>query len=100
VGKVSVTPIFPFVVPKLTVMLLLLGPVAPDVIVDPEGTVHVYVDPEVSVTLYTIPVALQAGVCVPLIAEVTGNGLTVTTALPACDWLHEVVLASLTLTRA
>jgi hypothetical protein len=41
VGSVSITPIFPFVVPKLTVMLLLFGPVDPDVIVDPKGTVHV-----------------------------------------------------------
>jgi hypothetical protein len=38
-------------------------------------------------------------VVVPLIAAV-GNGLTVTVELPVCVWLHDVVLASLTLTSA
>jgi hypothetical protein len=37
---VSVTDIFPLVVPKFTVIWLLSGPVAPDVIDEPGGTVH------------------------------------------------------------
>jgi hypothetical protein len=41
VGSVSVTLILPLVVPKLTVILLLFGPVAPEVIVVPAGTPHV-----------------------------------------------------------
>jgi hypothetical protein len=62
VGSVSTTPILPLLAPKLTVILLLFGPVAPEVMVAPVGTLHVYVDPVIGVTLYTIPVALQAGV--------------------------------------
>jgi hypothetical protein len=37
----SVTVMFPFVVPKLTVIVLLSGPAPPLVIVAPAGTVHV-----------------------------------------------------------
>ena len=69
----SVTDILPFVVPKLTVMLFVPWPVAT---VAPSGTVHVYVDPVVDVTLYGTPVALHAGVALPVITEVTGSALT------------------------
>jgi hypothetical protein len=69
----SVTAILPFVVPKLTVMLDVPCPVA---IVAPSGTVHVYVDPAVDVILYETPVALHAGVALPVITEVTGRALT------------------------
>ena len=41
VGRVSKTLILPFSIPKLTIILLLLGPVTPDTIVDPAGTLHV-----------------------------------------------------------
>jgi hypothetical protein len=37
---VSVTVTSPFVDPNVTVISLLLGPAAPEVIVAPEGTVH------------------------------------------------------------
>ena len=37
---VSVTVIFPLAVPNVTVIWLLFGPDAPDVIVAPAGTVH------------------------------------------------------------
>jgi hypothetical protein len=37
---VSITVILPFLFPKLTVILLLLGPVAPEVMVEPSGTVQ------------------------------------------------------------
>jgi hypothetical protein len=40
VAKLSVTLTLPLFVPKLTVILLLFGPAAPEVIVDPAGTVH------------------------------------------------------------
>jgi hypothetical protein len=40
VAKLSVTLILPLTAPKLTVILLLFGPVAPEVIVDPVGTDH------------------------------------------------------------
>jgi hypothetical protein len=37
---VSVTVILPLVVPKVTVIWLLFGPVAPEVMTAPDGTVH------------------------------------------------------------
>jgi hypothetical protein len=40
---------------------------------------------------------LQTIVLPPMVA--VGSGLTVTTALPLCDCMHAVLLASLTLTR-
>jgi hypothetical protein len=51
VGKDSITLTFPLVMPKLTVIVLLFGPVAPDVIVEPVGTAQVYPDPVVNATL-------------------------------------------------
>jgi hypothetical protein len=54
-------------------MLFVPWPVAT---VAPAGTVHVYVDPAVDVTLYDTPVALHAGVALPVITEVDGSALT------------------------
>ena len=56
----------------MTVMLLVPWP---DATVAPVGTVHVYVDPAVEVTLYVTPVALHAGVVLPVITEVAGSAL-------------------------
>ena len=40
VAKDSTTPMLPLLVPKLTVIELLFGPVAPDTMDAPAGTVH------------------------------------------------------------
>jgi hypothetical protein len=97
---VSITLILPLLVLKLTVMVLFSGPVAPDTIVAPSGTIHVYVEPGVRVTLYTIPVASQAGLELPDMAGVEGRSLIVITAVPVTLLSHAVVLASRTLTSS
>jgi hypothetical protein len=48
---VSVTVTFPLELPKVTVIVLLSGPVEPEVMLAPLGTVHEKVEPAVPVTL-------------------------------------------------
>ena len=48
---VSITVISPFIFAKSTIISLLSGPVSPEVIVAPVGTVHAYEEPEVSIIL-------------------------------------------------
>jgi hypothetical protein len=48
--------------------------------------------------IYGEAASLHTTVLPPIVA--VGNGLTVTTALPLCDWTHAVLPASLTLTSA
>ena len=62
----------PLVEAKSTVMALLLGPTAPDVITVPAGTVHAKLEPALKITEYPTPISLQLGVIFPETTEVVG----------------------------